>query len=157
LKKQQLVLVGLCLLFITGGIVSAFRANRSVSSEDTAQKIEENLVKVLTDMDRQANDQLKRIHQAKPLAVSDVQFLLIDESKILEWSGNHFVPSFYILTGAYNLKYIRLTSGDFIIKKVAVDSVRSLVTVIPLHIQYRISNDYLKPYWHPEIFDNRMY
>jgi len=105
-------------------------------------------------MDRQANDQLKRILQAKPLAVSAVQFLLIDESKILEWSGNHFVPSFYILTGAYNLKYIRLTSGDFIIKKVAVDSVRSLVTVIPLHIQYRISNDYLKPYWHPEVFDN---
>lgn len=155
LKKKRLVLIGICLLFMTAGIVSAFLANRPVSSENTARKIQGNLATVLTDIDRQADEQLKRIRQRKTLAVSDIQFLLIDGSKILEWSNNHFVPSFYILTGDYSLKYIRLSSGDFIIKKTAVDSTRNLVTVIPLHIQYRISNDYLRPYWHPEIFDNQ--
>jgi signal transduction histidine kinase len=155
LKKQRLVLIGLCLLFITGGIISAFRVNRPASSENTARKIQENLATVLTDIDRQADNQVKRIRQGKSLAVSDIQFLLINGDKILEWSDNHYIPSFYILSGEYDLKYIRLTSGDFIVKRVAVDSIRNLVTVIPLHIQYRISNDYLKPYWHPKIFDHQ--
>ena len=155
MKKQTLVFIGLCLLFITGGIVSAFLASNPVSSEKTAQKIQKNLEAVLTDIDRQADDQLKRIRQGKSLAVSEIQFILIDESKIIEWSDNQYIPSFYILSGAYNMKYIRLTSGDFIVRKIAVDSTRSLITVIPLHIQYRISNDYLKPYWDPKIFDNQ--
>lgn len=155
MKKQRLVLIGFCLLFIAGGIISAFRANRPVSSENTGRQIQENLAKVLTGIDRQADDQVKRIRQGKPLAISDIQFILIDETKILEWSDNHFIPSFYILSGEYNLKYVRLASGDFIVKRNVVDSTRSLITVIPLHIQYRISNDYLKPYWHPEIFENQ--
>lgn len=155
LKKQRLVLIGLCLLFAAVGIVSAFRENRTTSSENTAQEIQQNLAAVLTDIDLQADNQLKRIRQGKSLAVSDIQFLLIDKVKILEWSDNHYIPSFYTLTGEYDLKYIRLPSGDFIVRRRAVDSVQSLVTVIPLHVQYRISNDYLKPYWHPEIFENQ--
>lgn len=148
-------MIGLCLLFIAGGIVFAFRANRSVSSEDTGLNIQQNLTAVLAELDRQANDQVKRIREGKLLAVSDVQFLLIDETKILEWSDNQFIPSFYVLAGTYDLKYTRLPSGDFILKRTEVDSTRNLITVIPLHIQYKIRNEYLKPYWHPEIFDNR--
>ncbi len=135
-------------------MISAFQANQSVSSEDLSLKIQRNLTTVLSDINRQADEQLKRISNGRSLSVSDIQFLLIDENKILQWSDNHFIPSFYILTGNYDLKYVRLTSGDFIIKKTVVDSARSLITIIPLHIQYRISNDYLKPYWHPKIFDN---
>jgi two-component system nitrogen regulation sensor histidine kinase NtrY len=155
LKKQRLVLIGLCLLFVTGGIIFAFQANRSVSIEKTAGEIQENLAELLTDINRQADDQVKRIHQGKSLSVSDIQFLLIDEAKILEWSDNRYIPLFYILSGEYDLKYVRLTSGDFIVKRIAVDSSRSLVAVLPLHTQYRISNDYLKPYWHPQIFNNQ--
>lgn len=154
MKKQKLVLIGLILLFITAGIVSAFWANQAVSSEDKARNIQENLNSVLTGISKQADDQLKRISQGKPIAASDVQFLLIDNERILQWSNNHFIPSFYVLSGSYDLKYVRLNSGDFIVKRLAIDSVRSLLAVIPLHIQYRISNDYLKPYWHPQIFDN---
>jgi two-component system nitrogen regulation sensor histidine kinase NtrY len=155
LKKQRLVLIGLCLLFVTGGIIFAFQANRSVSIEKTAGEIQENLAEVLTDIGLQADDQVKRIHQGKSLSVSDIQFLLIDEAKILEWSDNRYIPLFYILSGEYDLKYVRLTSGDFIVKRIAVDSSRSLVAVLPLHTQYRISNDYLKPYWHSQIFNNQ--
>jgi signal transduction histidine kinase len=155
LKKQRLFLLGLCLLFVTGGIVSAFRASSPVSSENAARQIQENLAGVLKDIDHQADEQVRRIRQGKSIAVSDIQFLLMDEDRILEWSDNHYIPSFYILAGEYDLKYVRLTSGDFIVKRVAVDTARSLVAVIPLHIQYRISNDYLKPYWHPGIFDNQ--
>lgn len=126
-----------------------------MSSENAARQIQENLAGVLKDIDHQADEQVRRIRQGKSIAVSDIQFLLMDEDRILEWSDNHYIPSFYILAGEYDLKYVRLTSGDFIVKRVAVDTARSLVAVIPLHIQYRISNDYLKPYWHPGIFDNQ--
>lgn len=154
MKKQTRLLIGLCLIFIAGGIVSAFQVNQSVSSESTALKIQENLTKALTGIDHEAGNQLDRIRQGKSLAISDIQFLLIDEVKIIEWSDNRYIPSFYILTGEYNLRYIRLASGDFIVKRFPVDSGRTLVAIIPLHIQYRISNDYLRPYWHPDIFEN---
>lgn len=152
LKKQQLVLIGLTLLFTLVGVFSAFHANRTISSEETAREIQKNLIRVLADLDRETENQLNRIRQEKPLATSGIQFILIDETKIVEWSDNQYIPNFYTLSGTYQLKYIRLSSGDFLVKKVTVDPTRSLVAVIPLHIGYRISNAYLKTYWHPEIF-----
>lgn len=147
--------MGFCLLFIAGGIISAIRADRPVSLEATGRTIQENLSGVLSDIELKADEQVKRIRQGKSLGISDIQFVLIDDSKILAWSDNHFIPAFYVLSDEYRLKYIRLSSGDFILKRNPVDSARSLITIIPLHIQHRISNDYLQPYWHPEIFGNR--
>lgn len=155
LKKQKLVLTGLMLLFIAGGILLSFNANQSVSSEAIARNVQEKLAGVLTNINRQADEQLKRIAEGKSLSLSETQFLLINDERILEWSSNQFIPSYYILAGDFNLKYVRLSSGDFIIKRLPVDSGRSLISVIPLHIQYRISNDYVKPYWHPGIFDDK--
>lgn len=140
---------------MVGGIVSEFPMFRSASPEDTARKIQKNLVAVLADVNREAADQIVRIRQGKALAVSDIQFLLVDDAKILEWSDNQYIPSFYILSDEYNLKYVRLPAGSFILTRNVVDSARSLVAVIPLHIQYKISNDYLKPYWHPKIFNDQ--
>lgn len=154
LKKQNLVLAGLSVLFLTAGIVLAFRVNRPVPSEDKARHIQDNLTLVLADVSRQADNQLLRLREGKSLTRGETQFLLIDDEQLLEWTDNHFIPSYYVLAGDYDVKYVRLTSGDFIVKRFSVDSVRNLVAVIPLHIQYRITNDYLKPHWHPEIFEN---
>lgn len=154
MKKQTLVLIGLCLLFLAGGIITSFQTNHTVSAEHTGLKIQENLIGVLTEVDREAKSQIVRIRQKKSMAASDIQFLLVDETKILEWNDNQYIPSFYILSGQYSLKYIRLASGDFIVKRFPVDSGRTVIAIIPLHLQYRIRNDYLRPFWHPKIFEN---
>lgn len=146
-------MAGLAVLFLTAGIVFAFRVNRLNPADDRARQIERNLELVLDDVAHRADEQLKRISQGKTLSITGIQFLLIDDANILQWTDSHFIPSHYVLVGNYDLKYVRLTSGDFILKRFPVDSSRSLVAVLPLHVQYRISNDYLKPYWHPEIFD----
>lgn len=154
LKKQNLVLAVLSVLFLAAGIFFAYRVNQPIPSEGQAKKIQNNLTDVLADVNRQADNQLKRLSQGKTIASSETQFLLIDDVKILQWTDNHFIPSYYVVAGDYDVKYVRLTSGDFIVRQFSVDSTRSLVAVIPLHVQYRITNDYLKPYWHPKIFDN---
>ncbi|MBL7841370.1 MAG: HAMP domain-containing histidine kinase [Cyclobacteriaceae bacterium] len=154
MKKQNLVLAGLSVLLLTVGIGFAFRVNRQIPSEDKASQIQTKLASVLKEVDAQAQTQLTRIREGKSLAHTPTQFLLLDDVKILQWTDNHFIPSYYVVTGNYDVKYVRLTSGDFIVKRLAVDSVRNLVAVIPLHIQYRITNDYLKPYWHPTLFDD---
>ncbi len=144
----------LSVLFLAAGIFFAYRVNQPIPSEGQAKKIQNNLTDVLADVNRQADNQLKRLSQGKTIASSETQFLLIDDVKILQWTDNHFIPSYYVVAGDYDVKYVRLTSGDFIVRQFSVDSTRSLVAVIPLHVQYRITNDYLKPYWHPKIFDN---
>lgn len=154
LKKQNLVLAVLSVLFLAAGIFFAYHVNQPIPSEGQAKKIQNNLTDVLADVNRQADNQLKRLSQGKTIASSETQFLLIDDVKILQWTDNHFIPSYYVVAGDYDVKYVRLTSGDFIVRQFSVDSTRSLVAVIPLHVQYRITNDYLKPYWHPKIFDN---
>ncbi|MFN8336924.1 MAG: ATP-binding protein [Cyclobacteriaceae bacterium] len=154
MKKQNLVLAVLSVLFLAAGIFFAYRVNQPIPSEGQAKKIQNNLTDVLADVNRQADTQLKRLSQGKTIASSETQFLLIDDVKILQWTDNHFIPSYYVVAGDYDVKYVRLTSGDFIVRQFSVDSTRSLVAVIPLHVQYRITNDYLKPYWHPKIFDN---
>ncbi|HNC31549.1 MAG TPA: hypothetical protein PKX08_16175 [Cyclobacteriaceae bacterium] len=154
MKKQNLVLAVLSVLFLAAGIFFAYRVNQPIPSEGQAKKIQNNLTDVLADVNRQADNQLKRLSQGKTIASSETQFLLIDDVKILQWTDNHFIPSYYVVAGDYDVKYVRLTSGDFIVRQFSVDSTRSLVAVIPLHVQYRITNDYLKPYWHPKIFDN---
>lgn len=144
----------LSVLFLAAGIFFAYHVNQPIPSEGQAKKIQNNLTDVLADVNRQADNQLKRLSQGKTIASSETQFLLIDDVKILQWTDNHFIPSYYVVAGDYDVKYVRLTSGDFIVRQFSVDSTRSLVAVIPLHVQYRITNDYLKPYWHPKIFDN---
>lgn len=148
-------MLALSVLFIAAGIVLSFQANKAVSSSTIAGNVQQNLAHVLTDLNRQADEQLKRVALGKALSLSETQFLLINDERILEWSSNQFVPSYYVLAGDFDLKYVRLSSGDFILKRMPVDSARSLICVIPLHIQYRISNDYIKPYWHPDIFDDK--
>lgn len=155
MKKQNLVLADLSVLLVTAGIVFAFWVNRPVRLEDKARLIQENLASVLAEVNAQTEIQLARIREGKLLAHTPTEFLLLDDSKIVQWSDNHFIPSYYVVAGNYDVKYVRLTSGDFIVKRVAVNSIWSLVAVIPLHIQYRITNDYLKPYWHPAIFEDQ--
>jgi two-component system, NtrC family, nitrogen regulation sensor histidine kinase NtrY len=153
LKKRTYILIGLFLLFAAAGFVTALRAARPASQESIAREVQQNLIRVLAEIDRQTEEQLERIRLGKSLSVSGTQFLLINEERILEWTDNHFIPSYYTLSGDYKLRYLKLASGDFILTKHVIDSTRSLVAVVPLHIQYKISNDYLPPYWHPEIFE----
>jgi two-component system, NtrC family, nitrogen regulation sensor histidine kinase NtrY len=152
LKKRALILIGLCLLFSTAGIIAAIHGGKASSSESIAQEVQKNLIRVLAETNRKAEEQLGRIKQGRSLSGSSTQFVLINDEKILEWTDSHFIPSFYSLSGDYRQRYLKLASGDFIVSQYGVDSTRSLIAVIPLHIQYKISNDYLPPYWNREIF-----
>lgn len=154
LKKQTLILAGLCLLFAAAGTFTAFQALKPPALEKVGSDIEQRFHTLINEIDQQAEKQISRVQQGASLTYGEAQFLVVNDDKILQWSDNHFIPPFYTLTGNYNAKYLRLNSADFILKKWKIDSVKSLVVVIPLHIRYKIVNDYLAPYSHPQLFGN---
>ncbi|MDH4058111.1 MAG: HAMP domain-containing histidine kinase, partial [Cyclobacteriaceae bacterium] len=52
----------------------------------------------------------------------------------------------------FEVKYIRTGAGDFLIRKWKINQHRYLAAVIPLHIHYKIQNEYLGPVWNRTIF-----
>lgn len=152
MKKQTIILAGLCFLFAAAGTFSAFQALKLPSVETVGQDIQQRINELMIGIDQQANKQIARLQQGKTLSDSKTQFLVVNDEQILQWSDNHFIPPFYAVSGNYQVKYLRLNSADFILKKWRVDPTKSLVVVIPLYIRYKIINDYLSPYSHPEIF-----
>lgn len=140
------------MLFAAAGTFTAFHALKSPSLETVGKDIQKNIDDLMIALDQQASKQVARLQQGKTLSDSQTQFLVVDGEQILQWSDNHFIPPFYTVSGNYQTKYLRLNSADFILKKWKIDSERNLVVVIPLHVRYKIINDYLLPYSHPEVF-----
>jgi two-component system, NtrC family, nitrogen regulation sensor histidine kinase NtrY len=152
LKKQTLILLGLSLLFAAFGALTAWMALMPPAVEKVGADIQQRINTLMVDIDRQAAQQVMRLQQGKNLADAETQFLVIDDERIVQWSDNHFIPPFYTVSGNYQVKYLHLNSADFILKKWRIDPTKSLVVVIPLHIRYKIVNDYLSPYSNQQIF-----
>ncbi len=133
-------------LCLVAGAITAWRVDRVPSIDSTGKAIQENLTHLIAQVNQEADVQIRRVRQNKPLKASTHQFLVTNDEKILLWSDNHFIPPFYTLSGSFDAKYLKLSSYDFIVKRWPIDSNRNLIVVIPLHIRYKIVNDYLTPF-----------
>lgn len=96
---------------------------------------------------------LNELKQGKDLRQSAFIFMIIKDDTLHAWNSNHFIPPLNHLQGDFTLKFLKENTGEFIVKKWSVDKNSSLFAILPLHIQYKISNNYLMPYWNKEIFE----
>ena len=143
------------LAFAVGGFYSSTQTNQPTSVAKLSQRISSNFERVIQQADEEANGILRDFKSKKSLPASPFVFLVVDHDSLLAWNDHHLIPPLHHLQGDFELKFLKENTGEFLVKKWNLDSGRFMVTIIPLHIHYKISNSYLTPYWNEEVFDSQ--
>ena len=154
MSKQSFLLI--IFLACTGsGIYTSNKANQLISSEALTQKIGLNLERVINTLETEAKSIIGELRNGKSLSSSSFIFLVIKEDSLIAWNDHHFIPPFHHLLGDFEVEFLKENAGELLVKKWTIDESRFLVAIVPLHIQYKITNNYLTPYWNQEIFESR--
>lgn len=82
----------------------------------------------------------------------NIEFLLLSEQEVVQWTSNQFLPPVRFLLDDFTYKYLKISSGDFLLAKWELDQQKFLIAIVPLHIHYKIQNEYLEPWRNAEIF-----
>ncbi len=154
LNKQSALII-LLLVGTVSGIFTAYKSNRSVSPESITEQVSINLDRVIKAIDDEAKEVVSDFQKRKSIFDTQFHFLILSGDSVTAWSDHHFIPPPSALTDAFELKFLKSNSGEFLIKKWAIEDNTFLVSILPLHIQYKITNNYLTPYWNTEIFKTR--
>ncbi|HEU5292929.1 MAG TPA: hypothetical protein VFU05_19920, partial [Cyclobacteriaceae bacterium] len=152
MSKQSFLLIAL-LACTVGGIYTSNRASQPTSIEKLSQQVSSNLESVIKEIDGMAKAILEEAGNSKILYRSPFIFLVLEEDSLIKWNDHHFIPPLHHLQGDFELKFLKENIGEFLVKKWGLDSGRFLIAIVPLHIHYRISNNYLTPYWNQDIFN----
>jgi two-component system nitrogen regulation sensor histidine kinase NtrY len=152
LNKQSTLIV-LLLVSTVSGMFTAYKANQPVSGEALVKQVNINLDRVIRAVDDEANVVVSNLRNEKNLPNTQFHFLVLNGDSIVAWNDHHFIPPPSALTDIFELKFIKTGNGEFLVKKWAIESNTFLIAIIPLHIQYKITNNYLTPYWNKELFE----
>jgi len=150
--NRQTVLIILLLVGTISGIFTAYKSNRPVSAESLTQEISINLERVIKTIDDEAKKVVSGVKSGKTIPDTQFHFLLLRGDSITAWNDHHFIPPPSALTDALDLKFLKASNGEFLVKKWSIEDDNFLVAILPLHVHYKITNDYLTPYWNKEIF-----
>lgn len=154
MSKQSFLLV-LFLAWTGSGIYTSNRANRLTSTKDQSQQIASNLEHVLVTIGEEAKNIVEELQNGKNLPSSSFAFLLIKNDSLVAWNDHHFIPPVHHLLEDFDTKFLKENAGEFLVQKWKVDQSSFLVGIVPLHVQYKISNNYLTPRWNEEIFESQ--
>jgi two-component system, NtrC family, nitrogen regulation sensor histidine kinase NtrY len=143
--------IGLSLLV---GIVFSYRATIPKRQDVVAEIITTNLFRLLDQLDTYADELRVEGYSGNrtPRQQGTVDFLILHHQEIEYWTGNRFIPAVRMLTDEFEIKHVKTGSGDYLIRKWLLEHDRFLVAIIPLHIHYKIQNEYLVPFWNEDIF-----
>lgn len=134
------------------GFFASRKAKEPVQPESIARQVSINLRETITVADREATRVLENLRQGKSIPASSFHFLVLKDDSITAWNDNHFLPLPHTLTDDFEIKFLKNSSGEFVARKWKINESKSLIAIIPLHTQYRITNKYLTPYWNRDIF-----
>ncbi|MBA4058497.1 MAG: hypothetical protein C0490_27515, partial [Marivirga sp.] len=81
-------------------------------------------------------------------------FFVYDETDILTWSDNQFVPSQASVADTFKLKLLKAGNGDYLARKWKINDTQFLISIIPLHRKFNITNNYLDTWWNENIFSS---
>lgn len=152
--SKQLILILLFLACTGSGILTSNKASQSISPETLGQQVKTNLEQVISEVDIEAKSILGELRNGKGLSTSSFIFLVIKGDSLIAWNDHHFIPPLHHLLGDFELDFLKENDGEFLVKKWAIDENEFLVAIVPLHIQYKITNNYLTPYWNQKIFES---
>jgi hypothetical protein len=151
LRRKNFYLIILLLLCLAAGVYSYFQFEKPGSPANAASKISVALNTVMAAVDNEAEAIVKK-KKTKVSTDTKFQFVVVKNDQIVSWNDHHFVPPVSAISDDFTVKFLKLGSGEFLAKKWRLDDGQSLVALIPLHIQYKIKNVYLSPFWNAEIF-----
>lgn len=136
------------------GSVGLYQVSKPVSSEELTNEIVLNLEKVIRSVHAESEKVKQHIQAGKGIPATSVHFVVICNNSVIDWNDYHFIPYMPVLKDNFITKFYKSGDGEFLLNKYEVAGDTSLVAIIPLHIQYKIQNQYLAPYWNQDIFSN---
>lgn len=146
---------GFAIVFFLLGLFLGHTAHQSESAEVVAADIARNTASELQLMDVEAKRLL--VEMDNGFAAIDWEnykhsFFLFENARMLLWSDNQFIPQARQLLDPFDVKLMKTSGGDYIVKKWPLSNGRFLIGVIQLYREYPIQNDYLHPSWNYAIF-----
>jgi two-component system nitrogen regulation sensor histidine kinase NtrY len=152
--NRQVLLLLLLVVCSVGGIFTHYKASQPVSAGSIAEDINNNLQLHLEGVDDEATEALSSWKRGEGLSNSGTSFLILNGNEIIAWNDNHLIPSVESMLDDFQVKFVKYGAGEILLKRWKIDEEQVLVAIIPLHIQYKIANDYLTPYWNTNVFSN---
>jgi two-component system nitrogen regulation sensor histidine kinase NtrY len=154
-KSRSLIFLAASLFFLLTGSVTAYFSFQLTTPEAFVSKIEDLLSKEVERVDKETKFLLQQLKEEKSIdliTTSDRIYLLYDRGELLFWSNNRFIPARQTVNDAFTVKLLKTATGDYLAKKWKVDESKFLVSIIPLHWEFKIRNNYLSSYWNETIF-----
>ncbi len=152
-RSRLLLLASLSFVFLLLGIFSSSLLVRPISESDLALQVAESLQQEIVGAEQEAEILL---NNPSPENTSwtklHYSFFLLDSTKVIAWNKNNFLPDTYSLVTSSLLSFLRVTHGDFVIRKWPLGGSRYLILVLPLQVRFSIENQYVHPQWNDRIF-----
>ncbi|MBL7871456.1 MAG: hypothetical protein JNM78_07585 [Cyclobacteriaceae bacterium] len=149
-KSLPILLLILSLVFgLAGVLLDARKDSPAGISKIISRNLTTELLKLEQEQDRVIQNPTSIVWSQL-----DGTHFLVDSLRIVAWSKNDFSPDARMLRDSYNIRFIQISMGDFLIKKTPVSHSVFLISVLPLYKKYPIVNKYLVPHWNQAVFQN---
>jgi two-component system nitrogen regulation sensor histidine kinase NtrY len=153
LRFRSTLLFVLFILLLAAGAITAYLSFRPDSLDSIANKIAADIQQELKIIDSEIPEVLANIDSPSVITHDfSYPFFIYDHDSLVYWSDNHYVPSGASVADTFEVKFMRAGNESFLLKKTQTDNKRYVVSLITLHREYIINNDYLNPEWNTKIF-----
>lgn len=144
----------LVLIFVSFGLYFAKLASQPANPEVIAAGFSKRLSQLYEGLESSVKD-FREYHTTDLTLIKtqpNVGFIVINDQDIVQWTNNQFIPPVRFVLDDFTFKYLKISSGDFLLLKWNLNNAKHLVAIVPLHVHYKIQNDYLEPWYNPLIF-----
>lgn len=156
-NKSNLFLALLVGVAFIGGLIFSYQATLPIDHAEVSKEFSFNLDHQLKELDRYASEYISQRSQPTPLTLEQVgliDFFTVTNLEIDQWTSNQFLPGVRFVLGDFHVKHIKSGAGDFLLRKWVISEGKFLMAIVPLHIHYKIQNEYLEPQWNKTIFSD---
>jgi two-component system, NtrC family, nitrogen regulation sensor histidine kinase NtrY len=154
LSYRTKIITAALFLSLTGAVFSVIKSRQTTTPDHQISQIEFKLAALLNNIEAEFEKQRNSLQQVNELTPSSFEFVVIKQGNISHWSTNRFLPTLNALNENFKTRLIKIGAGEVLVVKSAIAEGEFIVSIIPLHIHYKISNDYLQPFVNSEIFDS---
>ncbi len=113
---RQSFLIAFFLISTACGVFTAYKVGEPIDSEVVKQRVTENLKKYLQLADQEAK-RVSIVRMGKRMPNSVFHFLELKDNEIVAWNDYHFIPPTHALIDDFDLKFVKLSAGEFLLKR----------------------------------------
>ena len=164
-KRISFFLIALStLLFVAAMVLNVFKPDTSKLKERYTEEIKERTNREISLLEKEMSTVLEKVGSDMELNFtalstnSTYPYFVFDQGELTYWSSYHFVPLYHYLAGDYKFKFIRLSEGDFLVRKYVVGTEGDYLeyySLIPLYTRRKIENEFVRSGYHESIFKDK--